>query len=175
MSARPVRLLLLALYLGVAAIFIGLIARGIVLSIIDEMGLHAADNARCRSQSPAACNARLVELRRQLDDRLAEIERTGGTRAERLWDEWSVGWRRELARVAGECCLSSGAPSPEGFRHLALAERDLRDLEGLYTTHVVQYARQIGAKAEAVDRDLGVTGTAPSNSAPPPRSGPAHP
>ncbi|HUB07567.1 MAG TPA: hypothetical protein VMB50_11225 [Myxococcales bacterium] len=168
-SARGIHLTLLSLYLAVAAVFVGLIGRGITLSIIEEMGLGAGQASRCGARTSQSCQEELVDLRRELDVKLAEIERTGGSRAERLWDEWSAGWRRELGRVAGECCLDQ-TPVPEGFRTLALAERDLRQLEALYTTHVVQYAREIGDKAEAVDRELGLTAPAP-----PPRSAPARP
>jgi hypothetical protein len=157
-SDRPFRITALALYLGVAGIFIGLLLRGVVGSIIVEMGLSAGNSQSCGAETADSCSQRLVALRRQLDVKLAEFQGTGG---ERLWDEWSVVWRRELAQVEGECCLGP-KKVPEGFQRLVRADRDLRLLQALYTTHVVQYAREIGAKAEAVDRELGLAPEAPA-------------
>ncbi|MHB8419963.1 MAG: hypothetical protein ACYDCL_17955 [Myxococcales bacterium] len=173
-SSRFFHRALLAAYLAAGALFFGLLVRGVTLSIIEEMGLGASRPGSCGARTPAFCRERLVELRRQLDVKLAEAEQGSGSRAERLWDEWSVGWRRDLARVAGDCCLDA-EEVPAGFRGLAHGERDLRELEALYTTHVVQYAREIGAKAEAVDRELELNRPAAPSSALPPRNDPARP
>jgi hypothetical protein len=119
-------------------------------------------------------------LRQALDVKLSELQHAGGA-GSRIWDEWAVVWRRELAGVEGQCCLGQTAV-PDGFQRLVKADRDLRQLQALYTTHVVQYAREIGAKAEAVDRELGLpegpnasSTPGPSRSEPPPRSGPPGP
>ncbi len=177
--ARPFRVAVLAVYLGVAGIFIALLGRGIVLSIIDEMGISGGNPQACGAETPDSCGQRLVSLREALDVKLSELQRAGAGGA-RLWDEWAVVWRRELASVEGQCCLGQKAV-PEGFQRLVRADHDLRQLQALYTTHVVQYAREIGAKAEAVDRELGLpegglpssSTPPPTSSAPPPKSGPA--
>lgn len=156
--ARPFHVALLCVYLGVAGALIALLGRGILVSIIDEMGLAGGNGQACGSETPDSCAERLVSLRQTLDVKLSELQRAGQGGA-RLWDEWAVGWRRELAGVEGRCCLGQ-KEVPRGFQRLVRADRDLRQLQALYTTHVVQYSREIGAKAEAVDRELGLPGSA---------------
>jgi hypothetical protein len=179
--ARPDRFFRVAVftaYFGVAGLFVVLLGRGVVGSIIEEMGFSGGNPQACGSETPETCSQRLISLRQALDVKLSELQRAGGGGA-RLWDEWAVVWRRELTSVEGQCCLGQ-KEVPEGFQRLVRADHDLRQLQALYTTHVVQYAREIGAKAEAVDRELGLSPEIrgqplPSNSAPPPKSDPAHP
>ncbi len=171
-SSRRIRRALLAIYLAVAACFVAILVRGVVLSIVNEMGMGPRRAGSCGARSPESCREQLVDLRRQLDVKLAEIQHAG-LQGERLWDEWAAGWRRELASVSAECCLDQ-EEVPEGFRALAQGERGLRELQGLYTTHVVQYAREIGDKAESVDRELGVSRSTEAPT-PPPRSAPGRP
>jgi hypothetical protein len=175
--ARPFHLAVLTAYLGVAGVFVALLLNGVIGSITVEMGLSAGNPQTCGTETPDSCTRQLISLRQALDAKLSEFQRAGGS-GERLWDEWSVVWRRELARVEGQCCLGR-KEVPEGFQRLVRADHDLRQLEALYTTHVVQYAREIGAKAEAVDRELGLPPSSmpsstlgPSSSAPPPKNGP---
>jgi hypothetical protein len=170
--ARPFYVAVLSVYLGLAGIFMVLLGHGVVTSIIDEMGMSSRNPQACGAETPESCSQRLVALRQSLDVKLSELQHAGGS-GSRLWDEWAVIWRRELAQVEGQCCLGQKAV-PEGFQRLVRADKDLRQLQALYTTHVVQYAREIGGKAEAVDRELGLP---PPNStpAPPPRSGPPGP
>ncbi len=173
-KVRPFRAVLLALYLGVTALLIGLLVRGVVVSIVTEMGLDRPAAGACGGETRDGCAASLQALAAELDEKLCAVDRSRGA-ASRLWDEWSVGWRRSLAAVEARCCLG-GEKVPAGFGALARAARDLRELESLYATHVVQYSREIGAKAEDVDRELSdLRASGQTTPAPPPKTVPARP
>ena len=149
----PFRLALRVAHLGITAVFIGLLGFGIGASVFREVGCGSRPPGPCE-ESPAGCAQQLRALRAELDRKLCEVQSGGGEKVSRVWDEWSVGWRRELTAVEGRCCLSKSTQPSEALRGLARAARELRELQGLYSTHVVQYGREIGAKAEAVDREL---------------------
>jgi hypothetical protein len=168
-EAHPFRVAVLVLFIGVALSFIGVLATGIVRSLTEEMAL--APPVAGGRESFTECAADLKALRSELEDRLAIVQRTGHE-AEELWDDWSAGWRRKLS-ILELRCRTAAAPDSAAGRSLAAAARDLTALAGLYSTHVVQYAREIGGAVEQADRDFGAL-TEAARSGPPPSNGPPH-
>jgi hypothetical protein len=149
-EAHPFRVAVTVLFIGVALALVGVLGVGVVRSLTEEMALDAVPTGG--RESFAECAADLNRLRAELDERLSAVERTGHE-AEEIWDAWSAGWRRELTSLELRCRSAASPGSPSG-RALAAAARDLRTLVGLYSTHVVQYAREIGGAVEQADRDF---------------------
>lgn len=150
----------MAIFIAFSTLYIVLVARGITVSLLDEgaidLPVHSGD---CR-RPPPVCARDLARLRESLDTKSCELQRTG-TQAERLWDDWSIGWRRDLAGLEAECCLRP-LDAPPDRAPLARAAEDLKQLERLYTTHLVQYAREIGPQSERCQADLDVMAKAQS-------------
>jgi hypothetical protein len=153
-QTRPFRLAVFGIFVAFSTLYILLIARGIILSLMHQGMLPLTPMANECRRGPDSCTQGLVELRAALDAKSCELERTG-TAAERLWDDWSQAWQRDLSSLRSECCLVSGR-GPPGRDRLARAAADLERLGQLYTTHLVQYAREIGPQAERCATDLAV-------------------
>jgi hypothetical protein len=168
-EAHPFRVAVLVLFIGAALSFIGVLAVGIVRSLTEEMAL--APPIAGGRESFSECATDLKALRSELEERLSTVHRTGHE-AEELWDAWSAGWRRQLSVLEIRCRTAAAPDSPRG-RAIAAAARDLTTLAGLYSTHVVQYAREIGGAVEQADRDFGAL-TEAARSGPPPSSDPPH-
>jgi hypothetical protein len=169
-EAHPFRIAVAVLFVGVSLTFIGVIAAGIIRSLTEEMALDPATPVDGR-ETFAECAADLSRLRTALDERLA-LARRQGHQAEEIWDAWSAGWRRELSALELRCQPAASRDSPAG-RALASATRDLATLAGLYGTHVVQYAREIGGAVEQADRDFAALSEA-ARLAPSPNTGRAN-
>lgn len=150
--ASRVRLALRMTYLGATASFITLLVGGIGISVYREMGYGPVRPVNCNEVEVASCARRLRVLRNELDAKLCEVQRAG-EEAPHVWDGWVLDWQRALAAVRSRCCLAETAPSGR-LQGLVHAARDLGELQRLYSTHVVQYGREIGAKAEAVNREI---------------------
>jgi hypothetical protein len=168
-ETRTFRLVVFGIFVGFSTLYILLIARGIILSLMHQGALPLAHVANECRRSPDSCAQGLADLRAALDQKSCELERTA-TRAESLWDDWSQTWQRDLSSLRGECCLAPGRAPPERVR-LARAAADLERLGQLYTTHLVQYAREIGPQAERYATDVAVIAPA----GPAPTSVPANP
>lgn len=167
--SSPFRLAVFGLFVAFATLYIVLIARGIIVSLMHQGMLPLSQTATECRRSPDSCARGIAELRGALEAKSCELERTG-TAAERLWDDWAQSWQRDLAALRGECCLMPGRAPPDRDR-LARAAADLERLGQLYTTHLVQYAREIGPQAERCASDLAVILPA----GPAPTSAPANP
>jgi len=168
-ETHPFRVAVFALFVGAALVFIGVLGVGIVRSLTEEMAL--APPVAGGRESFAECAADLKALRSELEERLSIVQRTGHE-AEEFWDTWSAGWRRQLSILELRCRTAAAPDSPRG-RAIAAAARDLTTLAGLYSTHVVQYAREIGGAVEQADRDFGAL-TEAARSGPSSRTDPPH-
>jgi len=166
-ETRPFRLVVFGIFVGFATLFILLIARGIILSLMHQGALPLARVSNECRRTPDSCAQGLADLRAALDGKSCELERSG-TQAESLWDDWSQTWQRDLSALRSECCLASGRAPPERVR-LARAAADLERLGQLYTTHLVQYAKEIGPEAERYATDVALIAPAgpPPTSVPP--------
>jgi hypothetical protein len=163
-ETRTFRLVVFGTFVGFSTLYILLIARGIIVSLMHQgaLPLTRVSNECRRTQD--SCAQGLSDLRTALDGKSCELERNG-TQAERLWDDWSQTWQRDLSALRSECCLAAGRAPPERVR-LARAAADLERLGQLYTTHLVQYAKEIGPEAERYATDVALI--APAD--PPPTS-----
>jgi len=169
-QSRPFRIAAYAVFIGFSTLYVLLVARGIIVSLMHQGALPPARVSNECRRAPESCAQGLVDLRDSLDRESCQLERTG-TRAESLWDDWLQTWQRDLFALRSECCLAAGRAPPERAR-LARAAADLERLGQLYTTHLVQYAREIGPQAERCASDLAVI--APEQ-VPAPTSAPSRP
>ncbi len=168
-ETRPFRLAVFGIFVGFSTLYVLLIARGIILSLLHQGALPLARVSNECRRPTESCAQGLADLRAALDQKSCELERSG-TQAENQWDDWSQTWQRDLSALRSECCLAPGRAPPERVR-LARAAADLERLGQLYTTHLVQYAREIGPQVERYATDVAVIAPV----APPPTSVPASP
>ena len=159
----------MSVFVAFATLYIALVVRGIVTSLLHQGALPAASLHGDCHRPPQSCADGLRALRSALDAKTCSLEQAG-TEAERRWDDFAIGWQRELAALRAECCLTS-RDAPADRAPLARAAVDLEKLGRLYTTHLVQYAREIGPTAERCAGDLAVM----SSGGQAPTSSPAHP
>ena len=175
-ATRPFRLATMTVFVAFSTIYVLLVARGLVTALLHEGALPpTAVPAACRSVDQ--CGDELRSLRHALDSKSAEVEQTG-TQAERLWDDWSMDWQRQLHALQAACCLGTDGISSDRVP-LERAATDVEKLGRLYGTHLVQYAREIGPQAERCAGDLEVIGSVSPNHphpppAPTPQNDPAH-
>ncbi|MHB1843998.1 MAG: hypothetical protein ACYCWW_04065 [Deltaproteobacteria bacterium] len=159
MPRRPFTTALIGLHVLGSLGFIGLLGLGIARSVLGGRLAASPPMGPCGDEGQLDCARELRTLRAELQVKLAAVEQASGTDAAGLWDAWAKGWRQRHALVEGRCCLEperpdgsgrTGQPSPSLLR----ANQELSDLERLYGTHVVQFAREVGPKIDALARDL---------------------
>lgn len=151
--SRASKLAVWAVYLGVTG-FVGLaVTVGVLRSSYERMGRPTAPNTAVTASDLRACLDGLNTLYVELNARLQAVPVTPpGPDQSQRWDEWTPPWRARLLALGGRCRLDDDPP-PEAAS-LAVAYRRLGKLHGHYTTHVVQFAREIGRLADETRRAL---------------------
>jgi hypothetical protein len=97
------------------------------------------------------CTQRAESLWSELEERRRGLAKEAEPirAAHQRWEEFRLGWLKQLRAAQAECT----ADSPERSR-LGLLFRDLERLEDLYSTHAVQYVGEIGPSVGRFERDL---------------------
>ena len=111
-ETRPFRLAVFGIFVGFSTLYVLLIARGIILSLLHQGALSLARGPPNERRRPTeSCAQGLADLRAALDQKSCELERSG-TQAENQWDDWSQTWQRDLSALRSECCLGASAGAP---------------------------------------------------------------
>lgn len=90
-----------------------------------------------------------TELNKTLDATLASWP---ARRSSVEWEDWSPNWRGRLLNVGARCRLSKGDVS--GTAELQLAYQRLSELHRHYTTLAVQFSKEIGPHADALNEAM---------------------
>src|SRR5579863_4495264 len=144
---RVARIAAWLVYLGVAGFLAVALIASVYSSASESVGRPPPVNAEVSAGDLAGCAAALDALFAELNERLQSVpSATPAATQEESWDAWIPTWRRRLLTVGSQCRLISATP-PEALA-LRDAYHELDRLEAQYTTHVVQYAREIGPGAD---------------------------
>jgi hypothetical protein len=144
---RLARIAAWLIYLGVSGFVAVCLIIGVYGSARDSVGRPPPVNADVRPGDLAGCAAGLDALFVELNERLQAVPAaTPGAAQEEAWEAWIPTWRRRLLTIGSQCRLISGTP-PEALA-LRDAYTELDQVQALFTTHVVQFAREIGPRAD---------------------------
>ncbi len=129
-----------------------------------SVGLPPPPNPEVSRSDLQVCGDSLASLSSELNDHLRAVPiSVPAATQDDVWQAWIPTWRARLLALAGRCRLIENTP-PEALA-LRDAYADLNRLQGLYTTHVVQFAREIGKTAdetrEAITRAQSAVRSAP--------------
>jgi hypothetical protein len=125
----------------------------VFLSARREVGQPPPSNLVVTQEDLRACADGLDELFSELTERLRAVPAaTPGASQDEVWATWMPTWRKQLLAIGARCRLLEG--TPEDARPLREAYVRLDKLQWLYTTHVVQYAREIGPRADETRASL---------------------
>jgi len=144
------RLVRIAAWLGYLGIS-GFIAVALIVSVYgsarDSVGRAPPLNAEVSAGDLAGCAAGLDSLYAELTEQLQAVPvAKPGAAQDEAWEAWIPAWRRRLLTIGSQCRLINGTP-PEATA-LREAYRELDQLQPLFTTHVVQFAREIGPRVD---------------------------
>src|SRR5688572_18768459 len=135
---RPFRALALGTYMFLIAVFVTLVVVSVVKSV------WAMSPSRPPAQAQVLTVTECISLAEKLWSQLEEGRRalTNQPSARGVDVEWSsfrVQWMQKLRRAEADCALDAKGRAP-----LRTAFRQLEKVQDLYTTHAVQFAREIG-------------------------------
>src|SRR5581483_2542586 len=95
---RPYRRAVFGVFVVFSTLYVFLVGRGITVSLMHQGRLPLGAPANECRRDADSCAQGILALRAELDAEACELERTG-TQAERLWDDWSQKWQRDLSTL----------------------------------------------------------------------------
>ncbi len=136
-------------YLLVVTVFALLTARSVFLSV---RRMTPSAQGPAPVQLPArSCVERIEASWRSLDAERKKIsDSQPAAQAAQAWSEFRIGWLTRLRQDQAQCAQ---AATPSMHR----AFRQLEQVQDLYTTHVVQYAGEVGGAVDRFRDDLAQT------------------
>lgn len=124
----------------------------IVISVVKSVQSMTPKRQPTASQplSTRECVERCQALLEELEQRRHGLTKAASVRSvDQDWTKFRVGWLQEERALESQC--DTGAPDRAA---LAKTFSDLEKLMDLYTTHVVQFAGEVGPTLEAVRTSL---------------------